>query len=294
MSMKYISQIRSNLKKYKTIHTDKETSRILDGSYKSVYKGRSMNFDELREYAPGDDVKDIDWKAYARSRRLLVRQYIAEKKHNIMFVMDANRRMLADTVGNQEKREVALMSAGTLAYLVNQNGDYISAMFSAEEMMCHFPFRMGLMNIEYILEHYYKSVTMNNHSDIDRTLDYLVHNCRRKMILVIVTDITGIYQMTETTLRQLLVMNDVLIINVSDSDMYGRQVYNVEGGGYMPEFLTANKKLARRQEAKRQMVHDVCMEKLKRLGVSVVTVDGIEEIDTKLMELLNKHKNEKR
>ena len=80
MRMKYITQIQANLKRYKTISTNRATSRILDGSYHSVYKGKSMNFDELREYVVGDDRKDIDWKASARSQKMLVKQYIAEKK----------------------------------------------------------------------------------------------------------------------------------------------------------------------------------------------------------------------
>ena len=111
------------MKGYKTIYTTKATSRIIDGSYNSIYKGRSMNFDELREYVVGDDIKDMDWKASARSQKLLVRQYIAEKKHNIMLVMDAGKRMLGYANDVQEKSDVALMAAGTLAYMVCDNGD---------------------------------------------------------------------------------------------------------------------------------------------------------------------------
>ena len=66
MNLDYVSKIKFGLKRYKTIATDKTTSRVLDGSYNSIYKGRSMNFDELREYVPGDDIKDIDWKATSR------------------------------------------------------------------------------------------------------------------------------------------------------------------------------------------------------------------------------------
>ena len=61
MKMTYISRIQGNMKGYKTIYTTKATSRIIDGSYNSIYKGRSMNFDELREYVVGDDIKDMDW-----------------------------------------------------------------------------------------------------------------------------------------------------------------------------------------------------------------------------------------
>ena len=86
MRMNYIARIQAKLSRVKTINTNRVTSRILDGSYRSIYKGRSMNFEELREYIPGDDVKDIDWKASSRSTKTLVRQYIAERKHNILIV----------------------------------------------------------------------------------------------------------------------------------------------------------------------------------------------------------------
>ena len=76
MKMTYISRIQGNMKGYKTIYTTKATSRIIDGSYNSIYKGRSMNFDELREYVVGDDIKDMDWKASARSQKLLVRRRV--------------------------------------------------------------------------------------------------------------------------------------------------------------------------------------------------------------------------
>ena len=78
MKLNYVSRISFGLQRYKTIATNRATSRVLDGSYNSIYKGRSMNFDELREYVPGDDIKDIDWKATSRSQKVLVRQYIAE------------------------------------------------------------------------------------------------------------------------------------------------------------------------------------------------------------------------
>ena len=86
----YVNKIKGNL----SLYTTRKTSNLLDGSYRSIYKGKSMNFDDLREYIPGDNVKDIDWKASSRSKNLLVKQYIAEKKHNVLLVIDTNRKML--------------------------------------------------------------------------------------------------------------------------------------------------------------------------------------------------------
>lgn len=325
MNMKYISQITSNLKQYKTIRTNRVTSRVLDGSYRSVYKGRSMNFDELREYIVGDDIKDMDWKASARSQKLLVKQYIAEKKHNIMIVLDTNRRMLADTSKLQEKREVALMSAGTLAYLINQNSDYTGAIFPTEHSMQNFPFKTGLMNIENILEQYYKSVTMENLSCLNTALDYIVHNFRRNMILVIVTDIQGIAEIPDTTLKRLLVMNDVLVITVGDATISSQpmenpqtptvspntpsssgkpsaglisrirsavkpeeQVYSLESSGYLSEFFTQDKKLAQLMEEKQKKTYEECVDKLKHHGISFATINHTQEIEQAIMKLLTR------
>lgn len=294
MRMKYISKIQLSLKRYSTIHTNRATSRILDGSYNSVYKGRSMDFDELREYVVGDDIKDVDWKASARGRKLLVKQYIAEKKHNIMLVMDTNKRMLAYSNETQEKCEVAYMCAGTLAYLVNKNGDYVSATYATEKSVNHFPFRMGLMNIESILADYHKSVTMGNKSNINVPLEYIIRNFRRRMIILIVTDIEGIRNISEVTLKRLLVMHDVLLVNVSDAKTEGRNVYDIEGENYLPEFFTSDKKLAKLESEKRQAVYDECMDKLKRYGIASSTISNTDEIDIKIIELLNRHKVEKR
>lgn len=291
MRMKYISQIQASLKRYRTIPTKKVTSRILDGSYRSVYKGKSMNFDELREYVVGDDRKDIDWKASARSQKMLVKQYIAEKKHNIMLVMDTNRRMLADTKELEPKWETALLSAGTLAYLVNQNGDYVSAIYSTEHSMEHFPFKMGLMNIENILEHYQKNVTMKNGSNIEKTLDYILHNFRRRMILIVVTDLEGIRGVSETTLKRITTLHDILIIHVNDAEATGKMVYNMEEERYLPEFFTSNKKLAKLQKERQEAVYKECEDKLKRFGIAVTTVGHKQEIDTKLTSLLHRHQH---
>lgn len=338
MKMKYISQIASNLKRYKTIRTNRATSQILDGSYRSLYKGRSMNFDELREYVPGDDIKDIDWKASARNHpKLLVKQYIAEKKHNIMLVLDTNKRMLANASDTEEKRQVALLGAGTLAYLINQNGDYTGAIFSTEQTLRHYPFKTGLINIENILEHYDKSVTMTNQSNINTALDYIVRNFRRNMILIVVTDLQGIRDIPETTLKRLMVMNDVLMLNVSDATIFSAtaeealpnetvfsssmkktkqnasaqkttnvmpktshrfasriqsilkpapQVYSLEQDGYLPEFFTKDKKLAKLQEENQDAIYDECVDKLKRYGISFTTINHTQEIDETIIELL--------
>ena len=290
MNLDYVSKIKFGLKRYKTIATDKATSRVLDGSYNSIYKGRSMNFDELREYVPGDDIKDIDWKATSRSQKVLVRQYIAEKKHNVMLVMDANRRMLGQTKTGEDKGEVALMAGGTLGYLVTDNGDYVSGLYYHDEKMERSPFKTGFLNLEFLLEGYAKCLTPTNNSDLNGILKFIMHNIKRRMIVVMVTDTEGICSLQESYLSQITMVHDVILVKVSDTDIYGKRVYNVETYGYLPPFISLSKSLQKKQKQIQEQMEKEAAIKLNRHGIPWVEVDTAERIDSKIAELLEKNK----
>ncbi len=121
MKLNYINEIKAHV----SIASSKKTSSILEGTYKSIFRGKSMNFENLREYVMDDDIKDIDWRASARTGKLLVKQFIAEKKHNVMLLMDTGLKMYGDTNRLEEKREIATYVAGTIGYLASTNGDYV-------------------------------------------------------------------------------------------------------------------------------------------------------------------------
>ena len=293
MKMTYIAKIQANLKRYQSVKARKHTARVLDGSYKSIHKGRSMNFDELREYVQGDDIKDIDWKASARSQKLLVRQYIAERKHNVLLVFDTNMNMLGDSDGFEEKRELAILSAGTLAYFVNKSGDYVASVFMSENGVKYFPFKAGLGNIETILENYHRTVTMNNNSDINDCLEYIIRNFKQKMIIVLVSDVRGFTTITDTNLKRLLVAHDVLALNISDASINGNLAYNMNAGTFMPAFLSKNKKLQRAMKEANLKLQKTVTERLKKFGISCSTIDYVEELDREIVDLLAKHRREK-
>ena len=290
MKMTFVSKIQANLKRYQTVRTRRAANQVLDGTYKSIFKGRSMNFDELREYVQGDDVKDIDWKATARSQKMLVRQYIADRKHNVMLVLDTNRRMLGDSDGFEEKRELAIMGAGTLAYFVNKSGDYVSATFMTNDGVKHFPFKTGLGNIELILENYYKNVSLDNNTDINDTFEYIIRNFKRKMIIIVATDVAGIRKIEDINLKRLLVAHDVLFMNISDASPGMKDSYNLFTGSDLPSFFGKNKKLFNKAREMNLNLQNEAEQKLKKYGISSATIDYTAEIDREIINLLDKHK----
>lgn len=293
MKMTYIAKIQANLKRYQTVKARKNTARVLDGSYKSIHKGRSMNFDELREYVQGDDIKDIDWKASSRSNKILVRQYIAERKHNILLVFDTNMNMLGDSDGLEEKRELAIMSAGTLAYFVNKSGDFVASVYMTNDGVKYFPFKSGLGNIELILENYHRDVTMENHTDINDCLEYIIRNFKQKMIVILVTDLRGFKNITDTNLKRLLVAHDVLALNISDASLGDGSALNLNNQSIVPAFLSKNKKLKKSMTENKMKLTEEVTDRLKNYGISCSTIDYIDELDKEIVDLLAKHRGER-
>ena len=286
MIMDYVTKIKSNI----TIYATKKTSNILDGEYSSIYKGRSMDFDDLREYVIGDDVKDIDWKSSIISGKTLVRRFVAEKKHNILLVLDSERKMLADTLNNESKKEIAIISSGTIAYLAHKHGDEIGAIYSKESYTKFFNFKTSLYNLEMILQNYNKDVSERN-LDINTSLNYIIEHIKRKTILVIVTDIDGMNKIQEETLKRLSVKHDILLINISDAYMTGKNAFDVDSGEYIPELILQDSKLIEIEKKIKEEVYKRSINKMKKYRIPVVTINQHNEIVKKIIELLERHKH---
>ncbi len=238
MNLKYINKIQSNI----TIYSNKKTNNILDGTYKSVYKGKSMNFENLREYVINDDIKDIDWKSSARSGTLYVKQFIAEKKHNIMLVMDTGIKMSADSNFHENKKNIALFTAGTIGYLAMKNNDYVGMIYENNEKIEYKPFKYHLYNLEEYLCNYDNANSKKN-TDINFLLEYINKNIKKKMIIFIITDISGIDNMKTNTLKKLKQKNDILIININDNLLCDENVYDVDNQEYISNFFLQDTKL---------------------------------------------------
>jgi len=285
MKMKYITKIKANL----SIYTKRKTSNILEGYYNSIYKGKSMNFEDLREYVIGDNVKDIDWKASARTNKILIKQYIAEKKHNILFILDSGKKMLADTRDLEAKKEVALMAIGTIGYLVEKNGDSISAIYKGKEKIKLFPFKNGLYNIEKILNSYEKEIDAE--SNLENLINYVLKFIRRRMIIFVVTDIDGMNKISEETLRKLSLLHDVMFVNISDALMTGYNAFDVDQDSYIPDYILEDEKLKEIELEVKTKVYEECKEKFKKYKIVTTTINKQKDIVNDVLKLLERRKN---
>ena len=284
--MKYITKIRAKV----NIHASKKTSSLFDGSYKSIYSGNGFDFENLREYIPGDNIRDIDWKASSRSRNILVKRYIAERKHNVLLVFDAGKKMSADSESGQNKKEVALYAGGTLGYLAGKNGDQIGAIYCSDGKVNYYPLRAGLNHLEHILTMYDRQELAVGNDDLEKSLAYIVKNINKKMIVLVITDMAGIHGVSEDTLKKLAGVNDVLFVSISDAKLTGGKAYDIERTTYLPEFISGDKKLQKIEQETRERVLEENEKKLAKYQIVCTHVDSEDELGDKITELLERHR----
>lgn len=284
--MNHITRIQAKV----SIYAKKKTSNIFDGSYKSIYTGNGLDFENLREYIPGDNIRDIDWKASARSKNLLIKQYIAEKKHNVMLVFDTGRNFLADTAAGEGKKDVALYSGGTLAYLAAHNRDNVGAVYNHNGMIQFFPLRMGMGNLERILSSYASADFSGYDSDINKSLEYIIKNVTKKLIIFIITDKGGIHNISDNTIKKLHAWHDVLFVSISDATITGAPAFDVNHSLYVAEYLSSNKKLQKLEKETHEKISRENYRKLLSNQVVSVEINSEAEIVDKSMELLERHK----
>jgi len=270
----------------------RKTQNLLDGDYASVYKGRSMEFDDLREYVVGDNIRDIDWKSSSRTGRILVRRNIAQKKHNILFIVDSGKKMRADTSTGEAKADVAVTALGVLGFIVNRHGDDFTCLMGTERSISYNYFRTGKNHLQNMLIETEREIVKDSHSNLNQLLGFTNNHIRRNKIIVIITDIDGMTSIDEDILKELSAMNDILLVNVDDAYLFGDEVFDLDGGVYEPEIISREKHLRDAEKAARQKTLEKAEEVLRRYKITSVTVRSEDEIVDKVMELLEKHKYE--
>lgn len=286
MNLDYITKIRANI----SIHTRLKATSILDGSYKSVFMGRSLNFEDLREYIPGDNIRDIDWKASSRSRMLLIKRYIAEKKHNIMIVFDTGSKMNAHTNTMEEKKDVAIYTAGTIAYLAYSNGDFVGSLYNVDGKVQFFPLRTRLFDIEHFLASYDADVQKSKSSDLNKSLEFLLKNFKRKMIVFVITDQMGTASVSEQLLKKLMCQHDLMFFNINDIDVTGAHSFQVQNNRYLPRFLTEDKKLMKMEKEAKEKIKSDNEKKLMHHAILSTEIDSKEEVTNEITDLLQRHR----
>ncbi len=279
------------------IHAHEKVRGVLEGEYGSVFKGRSMDFDDLREYVVGDDIKDIDWKATARSGSTLIRRYIAIRKHNIMLVVDTGRNMAATSVSGDNKKDVAVMAAGVVGYIALKHGDLVGLVAGDSARTQYFPLKGSNPHLERLLQHIDSSVSLKSApSNLLSQLEYIARSVRRRMMLIVISDDVELTDQYEQVLRRLRAQHEVLWLSIGDASGLDTNLefHDIDELALLPRFIRADKKLKQAFDNNEIKQLSSNQRRLERLGIVSQRIIGDSDVVGGLYRLLERQRHARR
>ncbi len=163
------------------------SQNIFAGQYHSAFKGRGMEFAEVREYQYGDDVRDIDWNVTARLHRPYVKVFEEERELTVMLLIDVSGSLDFGTV-SQTKRDMATEIAATLAFSAIQNNDKIGVIFFSDRIEKYIPPKKGRKHILYIIREMLDFHSVSHKTDIAAATAYLTRVMKRRCTSFVISD----------------------------------------------------------------------------------------------------------
>jgi uncharacterized protein (DUF58 family) len=169
------------------IRTRKLVTDSVTGAYHSSFKGRGMDFEEVREYAVGDDVRSIDWNVSAKMDKPFVKVYREERELTLMLLIDLSASGIFGSV-EQSKRERAAEIASVLAFSATRNNDKVGLLLYTDEVEHYIPPKKGRRHILRVIRDILFFEPEGRATDHKTALDYLNRVQRRKAVVFLVSD----------------------------------------------------------------------------------------------------------
>ena len=215
------------------IKTQALTNNVFAGEYHSAFKGRGMSFSEVREYQPGDDIRDIDWNVTARFDRTYVKVFEEERELTVLLLIDVSGSLDFGTK-TQSQRDLLTEIAATLAFSAIRNNDKIGVIFFSDHCEKFIPPAKGRAHILRIIREMLTFKPQSSRTDIAAALEFMMRVQRKKCIAFLLSDFF-----------------DSRIPNASSDSRISRNVAMV----------------ARHHDLIAIRVYDRCMEKLPNVGL---------------------------
>ena len=169
------------------IKTKGLSNQIFSGEYHSAFKGRGMAFSEVREYAPGDDVRTIDWNVTARLRTPYVKVFEEERELSVMILVDVSASGKFGTQ-KQFKQELITELCAVIAFSATQNNDKIGVIFFSDKIEKFIPPKKGKSHILRIIRELINIEPVQTGTNIEMALKYLTNIIKKKSIVFLISD----------------------------------------------------------------------------------------------------------
>lgn len=271
------------------LRADRMVTDVMSGGYSSVFRGSGIEFDEVREFAEGDELRSVDWNVTARVGRPFVKKFVEERELSVLFLLDVSSSMGFGTrPHSRERRSVtstAAMFVGCVAFAAARNNDKAGLITFADEIERYVPAKKGRNHVLRLILEACEPPLVRRKTDFRKVLDYAGRVQRKHAIVFVVSDFLGAD--CERELRLLSRRHEVIAVRMRDPFAAGLDhvdgdvsllpnagllhLVDPETGGCVEIDTTSRhvrEEVKRRWQHEREGFHDVC----RRCGVDLLDV----------------------
>jgi len=198
------------------IRTNREVTDVLGGQYHSVFKGHGMEFEEVREYLPGDEVRSIDWNVTARFGHPYIKKFKEERELTVILIVDVSASGQFGSV-RQTKNELAAELAAVLAFSAIRNNDKVGLIMFTDQIEKYVPPKKGRRHVLRVIREILAFQPKGRGTNLKAALDYLNHVQSRRAVTFVLSDFQ--VQDEETVRKKLRVASkrhDVVALSLRD------------------------------------------------------------------------------
>lgn len=207
-----MQEILKQVKKIE-ITTKNLVDGLISGNYHSVFKGQGIEFSEIRDYKPGDDIRSIDWKVTARFDHPFIKEFIEERDLSVYFVFDSSA---SNSFGNLvEKRRKAIELTATLMFSAMRNNDNVGLFIFTDDIEKYIPARKGKRHVLKLLTSLIAHESQSTKTNIEKALSYVSNIVKKRSVIFILSDFYN--QDFAKPLKALKKRHDVIAIKVNDT-----------------------------------------------------------------------------
>jgi uncharacterized protein (DUF58 family) len=277
------------------IRTRRLVNTLFSGDYKSSFKGRGIEFLDVREYLPGDDVRTIDWKVTARFGRPYVKKFAEERELVVILMVDASG---SDRFGTRGlfKLEQAAQVAATLAFSAIRNNDKVGLVFFTDRIEKYVPPRKGRSHVLRLIRDILYFEPEGRGTDPVQALEFLMHVLKRRAIVFFISDLLGDGFRGDRFRRPLGIAarrHDTVVVSVNDpaeEELPRLGLVELEDAetGALATVDTSDPGLRQRFRAQRIARREETAKLLRQLGVDHILVSTAEDFTRKLHQFFQK------
>ena len=277
--MSKISELLAQIKNLQ-IQTKDLVEGIESGTYNSKFRGGGIEFSEVREYIPGDDVKRIDWNVSARYNSLFVKEFVEENELNVYVILDLSASNNFGFI--KSKLELSFEVAVSLMFLALKNNDKIGLGIFTDNLEKFIPSKKGKRQVIRILKQLIEHEPKSKKTDIMKSLSSLKNKLKRKSVIYIISDFMS--DEYEKPLKFLKLHHQVILINISD--IHEKEIPEI-GYAYFEDAETGEQVLVNTSSKNFQKQYAKHMNEnikknqrdMNRIGIDMINLSNEESFD---------------